>query len=209
MDQRREPEGPPITPTQPSMPESRPGQPEGKPTTKMDKDEITRQLLDKVLLKLNEVGKSQTETSEGVASLASKVDVLGSKVDTVTVDVHAIKSEQVEFREWKGAVEERFKTHSVGTKALSVHDGTQDVKLQELENRLAASAESSMRAILAEVRDAAKTPLGRRLVTGGGYMLLALFGLATLYFGAMTARLQQQSTIIQVAAPAAADGGTK
>lgn len=178
--------------------------PEEKPTTKLDKDEITRQLLDKVLLKLNEVGASQTETTAGMAALGSKVDTIGTKVDTVANDVHAVKAEQVEFREWKGAVEERFKTHSMGAKSLSVHDTTQDVKLQELENRLAKQAESSMRAILAEVTTAAKvvakTPLGQRVAKAAGYALLAFFGLATVYLGAMTARLQQptQSNVVQV-----------
>lgn len=220
-DQRREPDGPQITPTQPSMPESRP-QPDGKLTVKVDKDEVTRQLLDKVLSKLTEVGDSQGEFREGLLVLGGKVDVLGGKVDTVTVDVHAIKAEQVEFREWKGAVEERFKTHSLGatalagkTQTLSVHDDHQDVKLQELENRLAIAAESSMRTILAEATTAAtaaaKTPLGQKVMKAAGYAALAFFVLATAYFGTMTARIQQQPpTIIQVApVVAASDGGLR
>lgn len=191
--------------------ESQPRQPE-KPTTKLDKDEITRQLLDKVLLKLTDVGNSQAEMTESQNKLAGKVDVLGGKVDTITVDVHAIKAEQVEIREWKGAVEERFKTHSMGTKALSVHDGDQDMKLQELENRLAIAAESSMRAILVEAKEAAKTPLGRKVVTATGAFLLTALTAGTLYLGVVTARLQgqQQQPVqyIQVA-PVAVDGGAR
>ncbi len=179
--------------------------PEEKQTIKLDKDEITRQLLDKVLLKLNDVGHSQAETTAGMAALGSEVRAIGSKVDTVASDVHAVKAEQVEFREWKGAVEERFKTHSMGAKTLSVHDSTQDVKLQELENRLAKQAESSMRAILAEVTPvvtaAAKTPLGQRVLKAGGYAAIAVFGYVALYFGAMAAKPQQpatQSNVVQV-----------
>lgn len=194
IDPREESDG--RVPPQPKPPEA--------PTTKLDKDEITRQLLDKVLLKLNEVGHSQTDVTASVAILSGDVRAIGSKVDIVAVDVHAVKAEQVEFREWKGAVEERFKTHSMGAKNLSVHDTSQDAKLQELENRLAKQAESSMRAILAEVTEAAKvvvkTPLGQRVAKAAGYALVAFFGFATLYFGAMTARLQQptQSNVVQV-----------
>ncbi len=184
-------------------------------TTKLDKDEITRQLLDKVLAKLTEVGAGQDEFRSGLATLGGKVDILVASHQVVANDVDAIKTEQGQMREWKGAIEERFASHSMRAKQESVHDQSQDTKLQELENRLAAQAESSMRAIVVEMtaaaKVAAKTPLGQRVMKAGGYMLLALFGLATVYLAAMTARLQaqgpqQQSTVVQFA-PAPADAG--
>lgn len=193
-------------------------QPEAKETVKMDKDEITRQLLDKVLLKLTEVGESQAKTTESVVVIGAKVDALGSKVDTMSGDVHTIKAEQVEIREWKGAVEERFKTHSIRASTESVHDEHQDVKLQELENRITAATESSMRALIVETKAAvavvAKTPLGQKLLTAGGYMLLALFGCGTLYFGALAAKLQQPPpppATVQMLAPVTiyADAGAR
>ncbi len=200
------------------MSDEKPPQPPEPPTVKLDKDEITRQLLDKVLLKLTEVGESQSETTASVAALGGEVRAIGSKVDTVAGDVTAVKAEQVEFREWKGAVEERFKSHSMRAKTESVHDTAQDTKLQDLENRLAAQAESSMRAILAEARDAAvvvaKTPMGQRVLRAAGYALTAFFVLATVYFGAVTARLQAQpqtqTTTVQLAPTAASpDAGAR
>ncbi len=175
-------------------------------TVKLDKDEITRQLLDKVLSKLTEVGAGQEEFRTGLTELGGKVDTLVASHHAMTSDVDAIKGEQVQIREWKGAIEERFNSHSMRAKAESVHDDTQDVKIQELENRLAARAESSMRAIVDEMKNAAvvvaKTPMGQRILKAAGYMLLALFGFATLYFGALTARLQAQAsappTIVQI-----------
>ncbi len=180
-----------------------------KPTTKLDQAEITRQLLDKVLAKLTEVGDGQVEFREGLSKLGAKVDECLSGLSTVSGDVDTLKIERVEFREWKGAIEERFKTHSIGARSLSVHDGAQDTKLQELENRLALQAESSMRAIIVEMWSAAvevaATPLGQKVAKAAGYALLAFFGFATLYFGAMTARLQAQpTTVVQQNAPAAA-----
>ena len=192
--------------------------PEQPATTKLDKDEITRQLLDKVLAKLTEVGDGQDEFRTGLATLGGKVDNLLSSHATVASDVDAIKIEQVNMREWKGAVEERFTAHSMRAKQESVHDDGQDTKLQELENRLAAQAESSMRAIVVEMTKAAtvaaKTPLGQKVVKAAGYALLAFFGLATMYFAAVTARLQaqpqQQTTTVQLAPAAASpDAGAR
>lgn len=195
--------------------ETLPGtQPALPPTVKLDKDEITRQLLDKVLFKLTEVGESQTETTKSVSALGGEVRAIGSKVDTVASEVGAVKAEQVEFREWKGAVEERFKTHSMGARVLSVSNIDQDVKLQELENRLAVQAKSSMRELIAEMSAAAtvvaKTPLGQRVMKAGGYLLLAVLTLAALYVSAMTARLSgQPTTVVQQVAPTIiyAEGG--
>lgn len=196
--------------------EAKPPEP---PTVKLDKDEITRQLLDKVLLKLTEVGDGQDEfrtglvvVRDGLTSLGGKVDALVSSHTSVANDVEALKGEQMQTRERLGAIDERFNSHSMRAKQESVHDGAQDMKLQELENRLAAQAESSMRAILAEVKTAAtvvaKTPLGKRVLQAAGYAALAFFGFATLYFGAMTARLQQQPpTVVQLAPDHITDAG--
>ncbi len=114
-----------------------------------------------------------------------KLDTCITGLRTVTNEVERHNDELRKLHQWQGGMEERVNSHSMRAKTESQHDDAQDTKLQELENRLtiaaekaaaahAAATESSMRAIFAEMKDAAKTPNGQRVVQVLVGVLIAL-----------------------------------
>lgn len=116
-----------------------------------------------------------TRIHEGIAAVETrintrldeqdgKLDKCISGLNTVTNEVERHNDELRKLHEWKGGMEERVGSHSMRAKQESQHDDVQDVKLQELENRITAATESSMRVLITEMKDVAKTPTGQRVL---------------------------------------------
>lgn len=104
----------------------------------------------------------------------SKLDKCVTGMQTLTNEVERHNGELRGLHEWKGGIEERLNNNSMRAKQGSKHDDDQDMKLQELENRITAATESSMRVLIAEAKQAAKTPTGQRVVQVLVGLLIAL-----------------------------------
>ena len=118
MDQRREPEGPQLTPTQPSMPESKPG-PESKPTLQIPKADIISAQLTQVLASL---GQHRTETSDALGSLRIVLD-------RVVHEGIEVNTRMTRFEVRLETLEGRADTTSIKVSGASQVDLEHDAKL--------------------------------------------------------------------------------
>lgn len=188
-DQRREPDGPQITPTQPSMPESRP---DAKATVKFEPPpKWAEAMFGRVHEGINAV---ETRINAQLLDHGTKLDSCVNGLGTVTNEVERIKKD---FYEHKGAIEARAELTSMRVKQASVHDDEQDKQIAKL-------SESQMAELL---KAAAKTPLGQKVVNGVVLLVVAATGYGTFWLS--THAREQPPTIIQVAPAAAADGGLR
>ena len=131
-DQRREPDGPQITPTQQSMPESKPG-PESKPTLQIPKADIISAQLAQVLASL---GQHRTETSDALGSLRIVLD-------RVVHEGIEVNTRMTRFEVRLESLEDRANTTSIKVSGASQVDLEHEAKLglaiaktQELENAI-------------------------------------------------------------------------
>lgn len=143
--------------------------PAEKPTTKLDKDEITRQLLDKVLT--------------GVEGL--RADVTGLRADVTIVaetqkehGQRMLRAEkrQDEFEEWRARSSERAKSEEMTRSKVDLEHQTQLVHIEE---RFKALTEAQTNTIVAAMTSAAKTPQGQKVINSLVAFLVVAFGVAS------------------------------
>lgn len=115
----------------------------------------------------------------------TKLDTCITGLRTVTNEVERHNDELRKLHQWQGGMEERIASHSMRAKQESQHDDHQDMKLQELENRLTAAmqaeSKSSRDELVALLKDAAKTPQGQKLTNALVSFFVVALTLATGY----------------------------
>jgi hypothetical protein len=131
-------------------------------------------------------------TKAGLARIETRQDEQGEKLDlcvhglrTVTTEVEEQRAELRDFREWKGGVDERLKSNSMrarGASQVDMEHSAQLVHLTEVVGKAITKANVSQTAVLiTELKKAAETPTGKRLIDAGSKLLLVLMTLATGY----------------------------
>lgn len=149
-------------------------------------------------------------------SLDSKVDTLAHGLGTVTDEVSTIK---VEFAEFKGSTNEKFKTHSIPIREASQTDmrhdaaiGTLVADMKDVKSRLASEGDNSLSVELKKaVVDAAK-PWAPRIVAALGAVLVALLGLGLMVINNKMSDIKATTdktpavTVVPVFMPADAGG---
>lgn len=111
-----------------------------------------------------------------------KLDHCISGLKTLNGDLEDLKRDHHEF---KGATAARFEAGSMRAKAITLTNEVQDQKISEL-------SESQLSKL---VKDAAKTPMGQKVVTAGGAVVLALLGLASIAISLHASKLQAQAPV--------------
>lgn len=182
--------------------------PQEKPTERMSKDEIQRQLLDKVLAGVEatraEVANVRIDVSEvktDVAEVKKDVAILGENHKDLSQRATITDRRLTEFEEWRARTSERVKDE---TSQRSKVDLEHQAQLVHIEERFKAMTEAQTNQIAGLVKDAAKTPLGQKILGAAGLVVLALLGVAY-------ARLQGQQAPapVPVIIQMSADGGAK
>lgn len=133
-------------------------------------------------------------------SLDSKVDTLAHGLGTVTDEVSTIK---VEFAEFKGSTNEKFKAHSIPIREASSTDMRHDAAIGTIVSDVQALKKSLedntglTQDIKGLVAEAGKSPLvrtwGGRIVAAAGVLALAVMGYATMAVNQRMAALQTQA----------------
>lgn len=126
-----------------------------------------------------EAGFSAAEARIG--EVESKVDTAIHGLGTVTDEVNVMKKDLYEF---KGETKARMDAGSMRARAESVHDEAQDQKIAQL-------SESQ---IAAMIKDAVKTPLGKKVLVAFAGLVLVAINAGTVYL----MRPAPQPTQIQV-----------
>lgn len=147
--------------------------PPEKPTVKF---ETPPKWMQDAFERLHErMGAGFTAVDVRFGEVEDKVDTVARAVGTVTNEVERVKKD---LHEHRGAVDERFKSHSMRARQESAHDDHQDVKLQELENRLAAKTESQTAVLLEKM---ARTPQGQKVINAVVGLVLMAVAFATMW----------------------------
>lgn len=114
-----------------------------------------------------------------------KLDKCVGGLQTLTNEVERHNGELRGLHEWKGGMEERMNNNSVRARSESKRDDDQDMKFQELENRITAAVQADNKSardeLVALVKDAAKTPQGQRLTNALVSFVVVALTLATGY----------------------------
>lgn len=117
-----------------------------------------------------------------LATQDTKLDLCVSGLKTLTTEVERVKQE---FYEHKGETLARFQAGSMRVRAITISDDEQNQVISEL----------SKSQLTALIKEAAKTPMGQKIVLALGTVILALLGLATIQISMQVAKLQQQQAI--------------
>lgn len=133
-------------------------------------------------------------------SLDSKVDTLAHGLGTVTDEVSAIK---VEFAEFKGSTNEKFKAHSIPIREASSTDMRHDAAIADVVTKVTAieAKVDANTGITEEVKkllvDGAKSPTVR---LWGGRIAMALGFLALGYIGMLQRSIEAKQSEIKASA---------
>ena len=201
-DQRREPDGPQITPTQPSMPES-------KKTTQLAAVpdwaiELSRSVRDGFAA----TDKHFEQQDKVLARLADESVSTTNRLGKVEATITDLGGRLV-------LVEGRADNTSLRVRGVSVSDEGQNMQISSLALKVDALSEDHSKltketakqtVMLKAITDLLEKPLVRKLGYAAGALLLAGLTSATGYLARGNVQTPQP-TIIQVAPAAAVDGG--
>ncbi len=200
--------------------------PAEKLTERLRKDEIQRQLLDKVLAGVEatraEVANVRVDVAEvktDVAEVKKDVTILGENHKDLSQRATITDRRLTEFEEWRARTSERVKDESQTRSKFDLEHQAQLVNFKEsvtaeFKKLTDAQTLAMQNSFVSLAKDAAKTPMGQKLLLAGGGLLLSCIGLAAIYISLQTQRLQAQAVPPQpVAVPVyiqmPVDGGAR
>lgn len=139
-------------------------------------------------------------------ALAEKVEsgFRGVRADIHLLDnsVGAVKERLIVLEKWKTETEERTQKHSGGLARASEVDAAHDAAIASLHEKVDALAAKpdTTAVIVAEIKDAAKTPTGQKIIGGAVSVLLLVLAI-------LGAKLQSQLDHIEKTQDATQQGG--